>query len=173
MKKTLSIALLLLLLSGCSKDEHSPQKLFFSVMFDGKPEGVIAAKSITADRHCVLHGDALSYTLIKRQWMLVDAVVDFERMRREELFRKTRAIAPNAIPLSPDWIISQNEYHGGRIIPPEGTDDLIYEYCRTCERIMQETLKKSAPNQPLQTMTMTAPVAAEPLCGPAIVMSDR
>ena len=27
-------------------------------------------------------------------------------------------------------------------------------------------------NQALQTMTMTGPVAAEPLCGPAIVMSD-
>ena len=33
--------------------------------------------------------------------------------------------------------------------------------------------KTTEPNQPLQTMTMTVPVAAEPLCGPAIVMSDR
>jgi hypothetical protein len=34
-------------------------------------------------------------------------------------------------------------------------------------------MKATEPNQPLQTMTMTVPVAAEPLCGPAIVMSDR
>ena len=33
-------------------------------------------------------------------------------------------------------------------------------------------IKKSEPNKALQTMTMTVPVAAEPLCGPAIVMSD-
>jgi hypothetical protein len=33
-------------------------------------------------------------------------------------------------------------------------------------------MKTTEPNQALQTMTMTVPVAAEPLCGPAIVMSD-
>jgi hypothetical protein len=32
---------------------------------------------------------------------------------------------------------------------------------------------KTEPNQLLQTMTMTVPVAAKPLCGPAIAMSDR
>jgi hypothetical protein len=41
------------------------------------------------------------------------------------------------------------------------------------ENIREKAELKTKPNQPLQTMTMTVPVAAEPLCGPATVMSDR
>ena len=41
------------------------------------------------------------------------------------------------------------------------------------QKISDALKKKTEPNQPLQTMTMTVPVAAEPLIGPAIVMSDR
>lgn len=162
MKKPLFIALSLLFVSGCSKNPQRQASKYVDIVFDGKPEVVVAAKSVTADRHCLLHGDAFFYRLIHRRMGLVDAVVDFERMRREKIFFETLPIAPNAIPFPPDWIFSQSEYQGGRIIPLEGTSDLIYEYCPTCEGLMQNALK-SEPNKALQTMTMTVPV---------IVMSD-
>jgi hypothetical protein len=33
-------------------------------------------------------------------------------------------------------------------------------------------MKTTEPNQALQTISRTGPVAAEPLCGPALEMSD-
>ncbi len=40
-----------------------------------------------------------------------------------------------------------------------------------CPKIMHKKMK-TEPNQALQTISRTGPVAAEPLCGPALEMSD-
>jgi hypothetical protein len=37
---------------------------------------------------------------------------------------------------------------------------------------LTQKLKPQTPNQALQTISRSVPVAAEPLCGPALEMSD-
>ncbi len=67
---------------------------------------------------------------------------------------------------APDELPSDGWYSKPDFRNPEIAEILLKE-------IERRKKQKTEPNQPLQTMTIAVPVAAEPLCGPAIVMSDR
>ena len=72
-------------------------------------------------------------------WVIISP--DHDRLRRSEIFARTRTKAPNCIPFPPDEIKSEKPFTG-ELPYAGGTDEIIYEYCPTCELIMKTELKQ-------------------------------
>jgi hypothetical protein len=138
----------------CSEQKTKKPSKYVEVDFYGHTEVVKAASSSVLKRCCSLHNEPFSYTLIRSDTIWVIISPDPDRLKRSEIFGRTRTKAPNCIPFSPDEIKSAKPFTG-ELPYAGGTDEMIYEYCPTCERIMKTELKQTEPNQSLQTTTRT------------------